>query len=133
MKRLLIISLLIIGCQNDDHGNLSIFEDPSPEQFAEWVEVDSTYYIAVLPMVDLYKREGESNIRGNGWENSRFQLEYSELTWRGLYDYVNYYSDLYLEWGEEKTNKHLDSLNHRFEQFREDLAFWNEDDLFPNE
>ena len=124
MKRLLIISLLIIGCQNDDHGNLSIFEDPTPEQFAKWVEVDSTYYIAVLPMVDLYKREGESNIRGNGWENSRFQLEYSELTWRGLYDYVNYYSDLYLEWGEEKTNKHLDSLNHRFEQLREDLFNW---------
>jgi len=128
MKRLLLLSLLIIGCNSDNHGNLSIFKDPSPEQFAKWVEVDSTYYKGVLDMVDLYKSSGELNFNGNPWENRRFQLEYSELTWRGLYDFVNYYSELYDELGQEKAEKILDSINHRFDQLREDLIIWKEID-----
>ena len=128
MKRLLLLSLLIIGCNSDNHGNLSIFKDPSPEQFAKWVEVDSAYYKGVLGMVDLYKSSGELNFNGNPWENRRFQLEYSELTWRGLYDFVNYYSELYDELGQEKAEKILDSINHRFDQLREDLIIWKEID-----
>ena len=81
MKRLLLLSLLFISCQNNDHGNLSIFKDPTPEHVAKWGEVASTYYIPLQPMLDLYKREGKSNFRGNPWENDRFRLEYSELTW----------------------------------------------------
>ena len=129
MKKLLLLSLLIIGCNNaDNHGNLSIFKEPSPENFAKWIEVDSSYYKGVLPMVDLYKSSGKLNFNGNPWENRRFHLEYSELTWRGLYDFVNYYSDLYNEVSQEEAEKHLDSLNHRFDQMREDLIYWKEED-----
>ena len=128
MKKLLLLSLLFIGCDNaDSHGNLSIFEDPSPEKFAEWVAVDSTYYRAVLPMVDLYKGSAKLNFNGNPWKNRRFQLEYSELTWRSLYDFVNYYSDLYDEVGIEEGDKILDSLNNRFDQMRDDLITWKEE------
>ena len=77
-------------------------------------------------MVDLYKSSGKLNFNGNPWENRRFQLEYSDLTWRGLYDYVNYYSDLYDEVGREEAEKILDSLNNRFDQMRDDLIIWKE-------
>ena len=116
--------MLVIGCNDSNHGDLSIFNDPTPEQFAEWIAIDSTYIKGVLPMVDLYKESGSYNLNENPWNNNRFQLEYSELTWRGLLDYINYYSVLYEEWGSEKTNKHLDSLNNRYEQMSKDLFDW---------
>ena len=127
MRKLLFLIILFTSCDNsDNHGNLSIFKDPNPEQFAKWVEVDSAYHKGVLGMVDLYKSSGKLNFNGNPWENRRFQLEYSELTWRGLYDYVNYYSDLYDEMGQEEAEKILDSLNNRFDQMRDDLIIWKE-------
>ena len=127
MRNLLLLIILLTSCDNsDNHGNLSIFKDPNPEQFAKWVEVDSAYYKGVLGMVDLYKSSGKLNFNGNPWENRRFQLEYSDLTWRGLYDYVNYYSDLYDEVGREEAEKILDSLNNRFDQMRDDLIIWKE-------
>ena len=119
---------MFIACDNvDEHGNLSIFEDPSPEKFSEWVAVDSTYYRAVLPMINLYKESAKLNFNGNPWKNRRFQLEYSELTWRSLYDFVNYYSDLYDEVGIEEGDKILDSLNNRFDQMRDELITWKEE------
>ena len=127
MRKLLFLIVLFIACDSsDNHGNLSIFKDPNPEQFAKWVEVDSAYYKGVLGMVDLYKSSGKLNFNGNPWENRRFQLEYSDLTWRGLYDYVNYFSDLYDEVGREEAEKILDSLNNRFDQMRDDLIIWKE-------
>ncbi len=127
MRKLLFLIVLFTACDSsDNHGNLSIFKDPNSEQFAKWVEVDSAYYKGVLGMVDLYKSSGKLNFNGNPWENRRFQLEYSDLTWRGLYDYVNYYSDLYDEMGREEAEKILDSLNNRFDQMRDDLIIWKE-------
>ena len=122
MRKLLFLIVLFIACDSsDNHGNLSIFN----EQFVKWRN-NSAYYKGVLGMVDLYKSSGKLNFNGNPWENRRFQLEYSDLTWRGLYDYVNYYSDLYDEVGREEAEKILDSLNNRFDQMRDDLIIWKE-------
>ncbi|MBT3503993.1 MAG: hypothetical protein HOC22_01695 [Cryomorphaceae bacterium] len=127
MNRLLLLSLLFIGCDNpDNHGNLSIFKTPTPEQFNEWAEIDSTYVNMVSPMVDVYKGSAKLNFNGNPWENKSFQSEYSDLTWRELYDYVKYFTEIYSEVGYEEGEKVLDSINNRFDQMRDDLITWKE-------
>ena len=127
MKRLLLLSLLFISCQNNDHGNLLIFEDPSPDQFAKWVIIDSVYKTTIKDMVNVYKRSSDLNFNGKPWENKEFQNKYSDLTWRGLYDYYVYATSIYQEYGWEEGNTILDSLNSRFDQMRDDLITWKEE------
>ena len=128
MKKLLILSFLIISCDNpENHGNLSIFETPSSEQFNKWLEIDSVYIDMVTPMVKVYKGSAKLNFNGNPWENKSFQSEYSDLTWRELYDYVIYSKEIYNELGYQEGEKFLDSLNNRFDQMRDDLITWKEE------
>lgn len=127
MKKLLILSFLIISCDNpENHGNLSIFETPSSEQFNKWLEIDSVYIDMVTPMVKVYKGSAKLNFNGNPWENKSFQSEYSDLTWRELYDYVIYSKEIYNELGYQEGGKFLDSLNNRFDQMRDDLITWKD-------
>ncbi|MDA8630143.1 hypothetical protein N9L42_00920 [Flavobacteriaceae bacterium] len=127
MKKLLILSFLIISCDNpENHGNLSIFETPSSEQFDKWLEIDSVYIDMVTPMVKVYKGSAKLNFNGNPWENKSFQSEYSDLTWRELYDYVIYSKEIYNELGYQEGEKFLDSLNNRFDQMRDDLITWKD-------
>ena len=127
MKKLLILSFLIISCDNpENHGNLSIFETPSSEQFDKWLEIDSVYIDMVTPMVKIYKGSAKLNFNGNPWENKSFQSEYSDLTWRELYDYVIYSKEIYNELGYQEGGKFLDSLNNRFDQMRDDLITWKD-------
>ena len=127
MKKLLILSFLIISCDNpENHGNLSIFETPSSEQFDKWLEIDSIYIDMVTPMVKVYKGSAKLNFNGNPWENKSFQSEYSDLTWRELYDYVIYSKEIYNELGYQEGEKFLDSLNNRFDQMRDDLITWKD-------
>ncbi|MDA7602624.1 hypothetical protein N9F78_00510 [Flavobacteriaceae bacterium] len=127
MKKLLILSFLIISCDNpENHGNLSIFETPSSEQFDKWLEIDSVYIDMVTPMVKVYKGSAKLNFNGNPWENKSFQSEYSDLTWRELYDYVIYSKEIYNELGYQEGGKFLDSLNNRFDQMRDDLITWKD-------
>ena len=96
MKKLLLLSVLFISCDNpENHGNLSIFETPTLEQFDKWLEIDSVYIDMVSPMVKVYKGSAKLNFNGNPWENKSFQSEYSDLTWRELYDYVIYSKEIY--------------------------------------
>jgi hypothetical protein len=128
MKKLLLLSVLFISCDNpENHGNLSIFETPSSEQFDKWLEVDSVYIDMVSPMVKVYKGSAKLNFNGNPWENKSFQSEYSDLTWRELYDYVIYSKEIYNELGYQEGEKFLDSLNNRFDQMRDDLITWKEE------
>ena len=127
MKRLVLLFLLIIGCENiENHGDLSIFSDPTPEQLAEWVIIDSVYKTTITDMVNVYKRSSKLNFNGNPWENKEFQNEYSDLTWRGLYDYYINITAIYQEHGWEEGNKILDSEPSRFDQLRDDLITWKE-------
>jgi len=127
MKKLLILSFLIISCDNpENHGNLSIFETPSSEQFDKWLEIDSLYIDMVTPMVKVYKGSAKLNFNGNPWENKSFQSEYSDLTWRELYNYVIYSKEIYNELGYQEGEKFLDSLNNRFDQMRDDLITWKD-------
>ena len=127
MKKLLILSFLIISCDNpENHGNLSIFETPSSEQFDKWLEIDSVYIDMVTPMVKVYKGSAKLNFNGNPWENKSFQSEYSDLTWRELYNYVIYSKEIYNELGYQEGEKFLDSLNNRFDQMRDDLITWKD-------
>tara|TARA_B110000003_G_scaffold259914_1_gene280302 strand:+ start:84 stop:470 length:387 start_codon:yes stop_codon:yes gene_type:complete len=128
MKKLLLLSLLLISCDNpENHGNLSIFETPTSEQFDKWLEIDSVYIDMVSPMVKVYKGSAKLNFNGNPWENKSFQSEYSDLTWRELYDYVIYSKEIYNELGYQEGEKFLDSLNNRFDQMRDDLITWKEE------
>ena len=128
MKKLLLLSLLFISCDNpENHGNLSIFDTPSSEQFDKWLEIDSVYIDMVSPMVKVYKGSAKLNFNGNPWENKSFQSEYSDLTWRELYDYVIYSKEIYNELGYKEGEKFLDSLNNRFDQMRDDLITWKEE------
>ncbi|MDA9160506.1 hypothetical protein N9N86_00890 [Flavobacteriaceae bacterium] len=128
MKKLFLLSLIFISCDNpENHGNLSIFEDPTPEQFDKWLEIDSVYIDMVSPMVKVYKGSAKLNFNGNPWENKSFQSEYSDLTWRELYDYVIYSKEIYNELGYQEGEKFLDSLNNRFDQMRDDLITWKEE------
>ena len=128
MKKLLLLSLLFISCNNpENHGNLSIFDTPSSEQFDKWLEIDSVYIDMVSPMVKVYKGSAKLNFNGNPWENKSFQSEYSDLTWRELYDYVIYSKEIYNELGYQEGEKFLDSLNNRFDQMRDDLITWKEE------
>ena len=128
MKKLLLLSLLFVASDNiDNHGNLSIFNEPTEEQLNKWVEIDSAYISMVQPMVDVYKGSAKLNFNGNPWENKNFQSKYSDLTWRGLYDYVKYFTELYNDVGYEEGEKVLDSLNNRFDQMRNDLITWKEE------
>jgi len=127
MKKLLILSFLIISCDNpENHGNLSIFKTPTSEQFDKWLEIDSVYIDMVTPMVKVYKGSAKLNFNGNPWENKSFQSEYSDLTWRELYDYVIYSKEIYNELGYQEGGKFLDSLNNRFDQMRDDLITWKD-------
>ena len=127
MKKLLILSFLIISCDNpENHGNLSIFKTPTSEQFDKWLEIDSVYIDMVTPMVKVYKGSAKLNFNGNPWENKSFQSEYSDLTWRELYDYVIYSKEIYNELGYQEGEKFLDSLNNRFDQMRDDLITWKD-------
>jgi hypothetical protein len=127
MKKLLLLSLLFISCDNpENHGNLSIFDTPSSEQFDKWLEIDSVYIDMVSPMVKVYKGSAKLNFNGNPWENKSFQSEYSDLTWRELYDYVIYSKEIYNELGYQEGGKFLDSLNNRFDQMRDDLITWKD-------
>jgi hypothetical protein len=128
MKKLLLLSLIFISCANpENHGNLSIFKTPTPEQFDKWLEIDSLYIDMVTPMVKVYKGSAKLNFNGNPWENKSFQSEYSDLTWRELYDYVIYSKEIYNELGYQEGEKFLDSLNNRFDQMRDDLITWKEE------
>ncbi len=128
MKKLLLLSVLFISCDNpENHGNLSIFETPTLEQFDKWLEIDSVYIDMVSPMVKVYKGSAKLNFNGNPWENKSFQSEYSDLTWRELYDYVIYSKEIYNELGYQEGEKFLDSLNNRFDQMRDDLITWKEE------
>ena len=128
MKKLLLLLVLFISCDNpENHGNLSIFETPSSEQFDKWLEVDSVYIDMVSPMVKVYKGSAKLNFNGNPWENKSFQSKYSDLTWRELYDYVIYSKEIYNELGYQEGEKFLDSLNNRFDQMRDDLITWKEE------
>ena len=128
MKKLLLLSLLFISCDNpENHGNLSIFKTPTSEQFDKWLEIDSVYIDMVSPMVKVYKGSAKLNFNGNPWENKSFQSEYSDLTWRELYDYVIYSKEIYNELGYQEGEKFLDSLNNRFDQMRDDLITWKEE------
>ena len=128
MKKILLLSVLFISCENpENHGNLSIFETPSSEQFDKWLEIDSVYIDMVSPMVKVYKGSAKLNFNGNPWENKSFQSEYSDLTWRELYDYVIYSKEIYNELGYQEGEKFLDSLNNRFDQMRDDLITWKEE------
>ena len=74
MKKSLLLLILFISCDNpENHGNLSIFETPTLEQFDKWLEIDSAYIKMVSPMVDVYKGSAKLNFNGNPWENKRFQ------------------------------------------------------------
>ena len=127
MKKLLILSFLIISCDNpENHGNLSIFKTPTSEQFDKWLQIDSVYIDMVTPMVKVYKGSAKLNFNGNPWENKSFQSEYSDLTWRELYDYVIYSKEIYNELGYQEGEKFLDSLNNRFDQMRDDLITWKD-------
>ena len=127
MKKLLLLSLIFISCDNpENHGNLSIFKTPTPEQFDKWLEIDSLYIDMVTPMVKVYKGSAKLNFNGNPWENKSFQSEYSDLTWRELYDYVIYSKEIYNELGYQEGEKFLDSLNNRFDQMRDDLITWKD-------
>ncbi|MDA9883127.1 MAG: hypothetical protein P8N64_04195 [Flavobacteriaceae bacterium] len=128
MKKLLLLSVLFISCDNpENHGNLSIFKTPTSEQFDKWLEIDSVYIDMVSPMVKVYKGSAKLNFNGNPWENKSFQSEYSDLTWRELYDYVIYSKEIYNELGYQEGEKFLDSLNNRFDQMRDDLITWKEE------
>lgn len=128
MKKLFLLSLIFISCDNpENHGNLSIFETPTSEQFDKWLEIDSVYIDMVSPMVKVYKGSAKLNFNGNPWENKSFQSEYSDLTWRELYDYVIYSKEIYNELGYQEGEKFLDSLNNRFDQMRDDLITWKEE------
>jgi hypothetical protein len=128
MKKLLLLSVLFISCDNpENHGNLSIFETPTSEQFDKWLEIDSVYIDMVSPMVKVYKGSAKLNFNGNPWENKSFQSKYSDLTWRELYDYVIYSKEIYNELGYQEGEKFLDSLNNRFDQMRDDLITWKEE------
>ena len=128
MKKLLLLSVLFISCDNpENHGNLSIFETPSSEQFDKWLEVDSVYIDMVSPMVKVYKGSAKLNFNGNPWENKSFQSKYSDLTWRELYYYFIYSKEIYNELGYQEGEKFLDSLNNRFDQMRDDLITWKEE------
>ena len=127
MRKLLILIILFTSCDSSNyHGNLSIFNKPSEEQLIKWIEVDSAYISMVQPMVDVYIGSAKLNFNGNPWENKNFQSKYSDLTWRGLYDYVKYFTELYNDIGYEEGEKVLDSLNSRFDQMRDDLIIWKE-------
>ncbi|MBT5416419.1 MAG: hypothetical protein HOK79_00430 [Cryomorphaceae bacterium] len=127
MKKLLLLSLIFISCANpENHGNLSIFKTPTPEQFDKWLEIDSLYIDMVTPMVKVYKGSAKLNFNGNPWENKSFQSEYSDLTWRELYNYVIYSKEIYNELGYQEGEKFLDSLNNRFDQMRDDLITWKD-------
>ena len=128
MKKLLLLSVLFISCDNpENHGNLSIFDTPTSQQFDKWLEIDSVYIDMVSPMVKVYKGSAKLNFNGNPWENKSFQSEYSDLTWRELYDYVIYSKEIYNELGYQEGEKFLDSLNNRFDQMRDDLITWKEE------
>jgi hypothetical protein len=128
MKKILLLSVLFISCDNpENHGDLSIFETPTSEQFDKWLEIDSVYIDMVSPMVKVYKGSAKLNFNGNPWENKSFQSEYSDLTWRELYDYVIYSKEIYNELGYQEGEKFLDSLNNRFDQMRDDLITWKEE------
>ena len=128
MKRLVVLFLLFIGCENiDNHGDLSIFTDPTPEQLAEWAIIDSVYKTTITDMVNVYKRSSKLNFNGNPWKNKEFQNEYSDLTWRGLYDYYMNITAIYQEHGWEEGNKIIDSTPSRFDQLRDDLITWKEE------
>ena len=128
MKKILLLSVLFISCDNpENHGNLSIFETPTSEQFDKWLEIDSVYIDMVSPMVKVYKGSAKLNFNGNPWENKSFQSEYSDLTWRELYNYVIYSKEIYNELGYQEGEKFLDSLNNRFDQMRDDLITWKEE------
>ena len=128
MKKLLLLLVLFISCDNpENHGNLSIFDTPSSEQFDKWIEIDSVYIDMVSPMVKVYKGSAKLNFNGNPWENKSFQSKYSDLTWRELYDYVIYSKEIYNELGYQEGEKFLDSLNNRFDQMRDDLITWKEE------
>jgi len=127
VRKLLLLIILLTSCDNsDNHGNLSIFDEPSEEQLSKWIEIDSAYINMVQPMVDVYRGSAKLNFNGNPWENKKFQSKYSDLTWRGLYDYVKYFTELYNDIGYEDGEKVLDSLNNRFDQMRDDLIIWKD-------
>ena len=128
MRKILFIVFLFFACSNpDNHGDLSIFKIPTTDQFDKWSNIDSVYKSTIKEMVDVYKKSGKLNFNGNPWDNKKFQSKYSDLTWRGLYDYYQYFTEVYNDLGFEEGEILLDSLNNRFDQLRDDLIIWKEE------
>lgn len=104
MRKLLLLSLLFIGCGQSSVGELSYFEYPKEAQFNKWVEVDTLYYSALKTREEL----DEWSLNDNGenfFENTAKKLKFNKITWADIVKYEKLYSEVINEvLNEDKSN-----------------------------
>lgn len=104
MKKLLLLSLLVLfGCSSPI-GELSYFEYPKEVQFNKWIEVDTLYYSALKTREEL----DEWSLNDNGenfFENTAKKLKFNKITWADIVEYEVLYSEVINEvLNEDKSN-----------------------------
>ena len=90
MKKLLLLSLLVLfGC-SPPIGELSYFELPNQNEFQRWVEADSLYYEVLTDreqiMVDAVNDEGD-----NFFNNETKKLKFGQITWSDILEWYKSY------------------------------------------
>ena len=92
MKKLLLLSLIIIGCQNTTQSNLpnpsdySIFESPTEEDFERWgSELDTLWSNADFMNLPKLFSEGFSEFKDE--EVKMLTIKYQDITYQYIYDF----------------------------------------------
>ena len=128
MKRLLLLSLLFIGCgpSGPMPSDISIWETPSDETIERWANEIDTIWRDVQDNSFAFFMVDEMDQLSEGLQE-RLKLKYSDITWQLPYDMMKaiFIDDAYNTF--ENLNKYdsedeyIDATFPRFAEFRDEI------------
>ena len=129
MKRLLLLSLLFIGCgpSGPMPSDISIFEIPSDETLDRWANKIDTIWKDVRDNEFAGFIIDEWELLPNESDRERFKIKYSDITWQLAYDMMKavYVDSTYFNF--ENLNKYdseeeyIDATFPRFAEYRNEI------------
>tara|TARA_B100001063_G_scaffold117697_1_gene109912 strand:- start:5814 stop:6224 length:411 start_codon:yes stop_codon:yes gene_type:complete len=115
MKKIFLLSLVFLGCQNTQNekievGSLSILEYPEAQELERWIMLDSGY-----KRVFQVRKYFEYFVNDSFFEDEENISEFNELRWSTMLEYQKRYFNLLDEFKknidqEEKLTKFVDSV-----------------------
>ena len=129
MKKLLLLSLLLIGCgpSGPMPSDISIFETPSDEILERWANEIDTIWKDVPDNEFAFFIVDEMDLLPYESDQERLKIKYSDITWQLAYDMMKavYVDSTYFSF--ENLNKYdneaeyIDETFPRFAEYRDEI------------